>query len=459
MIDYNKLFDVAYSNTLSEDVKSLIYSNVLESIGEELNESLQIQQEDSCYVTLLNTLVNSTITEESLYNIIDMSFSGLSEEQIEEITEEFIRKAAIERLNEAAPAPIGLTGVAKENKKQQEAKTAKGNPIGLTGINRANTQASQSQPNQAPKAKGPSVMDRLKSAVGKVKSWVDKHKQPSGLDKLKATRDEKTRSAAEWGTSPSTKAEPKKTEVTPDTPAPAKGKLEIQVRRKPSGVEDYIGGKINSVKAARAEKKHETNKSVQKVLSAQKQAEEDIKKNEEALRDAEKDRKYEEMQAKKKASYASRAEKRKQTLEAKKKASSSDLNQAASTVAQNTQPEEQKELVHVRPRGGRKPKNANEALADFVLTLADTNISESALEEIVEMISNAKAAKKAVARDKEDYNNALKALDHAERNAILTKVPVNKEETSKLAQDAEAKGERYEKFKALAQKKYGIDCN
>ena len=507
MIDYNRLFDVAYSNTLSEDVKSLIYSNVLGSIGAELNESLQIQQEDSCYVAFLNTLVNSTITEESMYDIIDMSFSHLSEEQIEEITEEFIRKAALERLNEAAPAPIGLTGVAKEYKKQQEAKALKNKPVGLTGVNKAQATSN------TPKAKGPSVMDRLKSTVGKVKSWFDNHKQPSGLDKLKANREAQLRQSAELGTSPSPKAV-KKTEITPNTSVDAKGKLGVEVKRKPSGVEDFIGGKINNVKAARAEKSHQTSKGVKAANTAKQQAQNaetdaKIKKTKELgdrihkqvqddiarMDKDEADRKKAEQkedkrlraklrkdylkslekQAKEAAKQNNKKENKKEktdseqlkldvnTPKAKKTSkkdgkSNSKLNQASTTVAQNT--ESEKELVSVRPRGrrGRKLKDTNEALADFILTLADTNISESTLEEIVEMIANKEAAKKAIERDKKSYDSALNALNHIEKNALITKVPVDKEELSKLAKKAQEKGERYEKFKALAQKKYGIEC-
>lgn len=508
MIDYNRLFDVAYSNTLSEDVKSLIYNNVLESIGEELNESLQIQQEDSCYVTFLNTLVNSTITEESMYDIIDMSFSHLSEEQIEEITEEFIRKAALERLNEAVPAPIGLTGVAKEYKKQQEAKALKNKPVGLTGVN--NAQATSN----TPKAKGPSVMDRLKSTVGKVKSWFDNHKQPSGLDKLKASREAQLRQSAELGTSPSPN-EPKavkKTEITPNTSVDAKGKLGVEVKRKPSGVEDFIGGKINNVKAARASKPHQTSKGVQAVNNAHQQAQNaetdaKIKKTKELgdrihkqvqddiarMDKDEADRKKAEQKEDKRlraklrkdylkslkdqATQQNKKSKKKENKQEKtdseqlkldvntpkktgKKGgkSNSKLNQASTTVAQNT--ESEKELVSVRPRGrrGRKPKDTNEALADFILTLSDTNISESTLEEIVEMIANKEAAKKAIERDKKSYDSAVNALDHAERNAVLTNTPADKEELGKLAKKAQEKGERYEKFKSLAQKKYGIEC-
>ena len=103
----------------------------------------------------------------------------------------------------------------------------------------------------------------------------------------------------------------------------------------------------------------------------------------------------------------------------------------------------------------RKPKNSNEALADFICLMADTNISESAVEEIIEMISNKKAAEKAVERDYQEFSKAADALNKVEETKAKTGIsPVSTEQHKKMMEKAAAKGARYERFKALADKKF-----
>ena len=136
----------------------------------------------------------------------------------------------------------------------------------------------------------------------------------------------------------------------------------------------------------------------------------------------------------------------------KRQTSTKKADTVATNVAKAVEPKKEK----VKVKRGRKPKNTNEALADFVCLLSDTNISESAVKEIIGMISNKRAAKKAVERDQEDFKKALDALNHEERNATLTGVPVGTEKHDKLIKDAEEKGAKYERFKALASKKFGI---
>ena len=127
MLNYNKLFDVAYSNTLPEEVKSSILDNVLEGIGAELNESLQ--EEDSHYVVLIDTLVNSTISEASLNDTLDMIFSNVSEEVINEVSDAYINRAAknalkqrqatVKKQQDYGNRPIGLKGVERQAKERR----------------------------------------------------------------------------------------------------------------------------------------------------------------------------------------------------------------------------------------------------------------------------------------------------------------------------------------------------
>ena len=123
-IDYNKVFDVAYSNTLSEDVKISVLSKVLDKVGEELNESLN-EQSSHC-VEFINRIMDTSLSEDTVNSLLDYTFGELSEEEIDEITEEFKEfhaKQALTTLHEWDPAPVGLKGVERANK---EANAGKG---------------------------------------------------------------------------------------------------------------------------------------------------------------------------------------------------------------------------------------------------------------------------------------------------------------------------------------------
>lgn len=91
----------------------------------------------------------------------------------------------------------------------------------------------------------------------------------------------------------------------------------------------------------------------------------------------------------------------------------------------------------------------------FKALMKNTNISESVMEEIVEMISNKKAAEKAVERDYQNFAKNLDALNDLERQKLLTgSYPVSATKKQEMVQNAEKSGSRYERFKALYDKKY-----
>jgi hypothetical protein len=217
-MNYNMLFETLYSYTITEDVKSSIVERVKDRIGDELNEDLN---NGSHYVAFINTLLESDISDIALDETLELAFGGLSEEAIDKITEEFKKVAVIRAINEWDPAPVGLTGVRRAAEKTSE-----------------------------PKA--PSAMDRLKSAVGKVKGWakagVEKAKsamnQPTGIDKLKQMRASMVKNAVDMGTGPKSeepKAEVKleapkttrkvrvKKEITSKTPAKKGEQLKLEV--------------------------------------------------------------------------------------------------------------------------------------------------------------------------------------------------------------------------------------
>lgn len=436
MLDYNKLFDVAYSDTLPEAVKASIFENVLESIGAELNESLQT--EDSYYVSFLNTLINSTITEACLSDIIETTFNSLSEAEIENLTEEFIKASVVSYISEAGfgtPRPIGLTGLRKE-------------------LDRREGKAPQ------PQATKPSAMDRLKSAVGKVKSWVDKVRdinRPStmaGINKLQAQKDARVKKAVEMGTGPKATEAPKAEVKQAPPKAPKQSKAS-----KPAAPKLDKAAKATAPKASKINKATEESAKVKTPAKAKK-ATTAVKPDSEQLKlDVEQPKaEVKKTKAGAKGKTTKKVEpKVEQPVAAKnskkttKKTSTKKADVVANNVAKAVEPEKEK----VKVKRGRKPKNTNEALADFICLLSNTNISESAVEEIVEMISNKKAAKKAVDKEYKEFTKAADALNKAEEVSAKTNVPLNPELRDKLIKRAEKKGERYEHFKALADKKFG----
>jgi hypothetical protein len=443
MLDYNKLFDVAYSDTLPEAVKASIFENVLESIGAELNESLQT--EDSYYVSFLNTLINSTITEACLSDIIETTFNSLSEAEIENLTEEFIKASVVSYISEAGfgtPRPIGLTGLRKE-------------------LDRREGKAPQ------PQATKPSAMDRLKSAVGKVKSWVDKVRdinRPStmaGINKLQAQKDARIKKAVEMGTGP--KKEPKPEEPKPeepkpdDTPQPPAYRTEVYREPVKKAVEMGTGPKKEpkpddtpQPPAYRTEVKAEEPK-VEKTEAPK--AEKKTTKKATTKKTTKKTKELKVEEPKVETPTAKKNTSKKVT----KKTSTKKADSVAKSVANAVTPKSSKKKTTKKKavKVARKPKNTNEAIADMLCVLANTNISEAAVEEIVEMISNKKAAKKAVDKEYKEFTKAADALNKAEEVSAKTNIPLNPELRDKLIKKAEKKGERYEHFKALADKKFG----
>lgn len=91
----------------------------------------------------------------------------------------------------------------------------------------------------------------------------------------------------------------------------------------------------------------------------------------------------------------------------------------------------------------------------FKALMKNTNISEGVMEEIVEMISNKKAAEKAVERDYQNFSKQLDAINKIERQKVLTgSSSISPEQEQAMMDKAEKAGSRYERFKALYDKKY-----
>lgn len=400
---YNDLFDVLYSFEISEDTKSLIIENLQDQINEEVKEA-------SPYIQYINTLIKTDITNEALDEVLSMTFGSLSEAEIDEITEEFIKSAVISYIAEAGfkfygdPRPIGLTGLNKEVAKREA---------------------------QANQPKKPSAMDRLKSAVGKVKSWADKIRQdndnPIGLSRLQAEKEARINKAVKMGTGPETSEAPKAVK-NPASKKPA--------NRVPKAIKEPV----NNVATAAAEKpvKVTTNTSKKEVASGKAKTS---------------TRKPKVTAASGKSASTKNSTKSK--LNAAAQAQAEQIEAPKSPKKSPKSSSKGKELVKV----SKKKQNKNEAFDELINLLNGTTISETLLKEITEMKSNKEAARAAVERDYKDFTKAVDALNKVEETKARTGLsPVSPEQHDKMLKKAEEKGARYERFKSLADKKFGLEC-
>ena len=442
---YNKLFDVLYTTEISEEAKALI----VEKLNIQIDENAEAC---SPYVEYINTLINSNITEACLSDILDATFGKLSEAEVEAITEEFIKSSVISYISEAGfklygdPRPIGLTGLRKEAAKQE---------------------------NKAVEPKKPSAMDKLKSAVGKVKAWassLERQPNPVGLSKLQAEKDARIKKAVEMGTGPKAPEAPK-AEVKQAAPKAAKQPRASKVaalktvahKSEPKASKPAApkAPKLDkAVKAAEGEpKKVEKEPAKVKAPAKAKKATATVKPDSEQLKLDVEQPKAEEKKTKAgaKGKTTKKVEPKVETPTAEKKTSKKTSTKktdvVAKSVAQAAKPKTPKKKATKKQavKVTRKPRSTNEAIADMLCVLANTNISEAAVEEIVEMISNRKVAQKAIEKEEKGFADAANALNHEVEMSAKTGMPVNPE----IVKKAEKQAERYEHFKSLADKKFG----
>ena len=398
-MNYNRMFDLLFSEAITEDVKLAVVEKVRGKINEEVIES-------SPLTVLLSTLVyEEEVTEEALNDIIDIVFEGMTEDEIERVLEEFKRDTVVD-IMEWDPAPVGLRGVEREAAKQQ---------------------AKQNQPK---------AIDKLKSAAGKVKTWagnvaqkaaagikagVEKAKQaanqPTGLDKLKQMRSEMIDRAVKMGTGAKS-AEPKAEQLKMNFNKPAAEEPKVEPKAPKAEVKQPKP--VKPAKAPKAAKPKVKPEPQQEAPKAEVKQPKPVKP------------------AAKKT--------------APKKPS---VKKAKSAVAQAVAAAEEPKKEVVPVKRGRKKITANEALEEVVAIIKSTNISESTMEEIIEMISNKKAAEKAVEREYNRFTKAVAALNRIEELKAKTgSSPVSKETYDEMMKKAEACGNKYEQVKTLSDKKF-----
>lgn len=173
-VNYNELFNFLYSTRIPESLKD----EVLNTVELPIQESIELPSYMYECVNFLDTLAYSNMSEELVNELIDNVFEGCSEEFMEEVLEAYTRVKAYEYIVEGA-APVGLTGIAKENKAREEA--AKRAEARREAVGKAVDTFKSKAAEVGNKAK-----EGIKAAVGKVKDWYKKATQdrPIGLAKI-----------------------------------------------------------------------------------------------------------------------------------------------------------------------------------------------------------------------------------------------------------------------------------
>ena len=126
-MNYIELFNLLYSTRISESLKETII-NKLENypITEEINEC---SSEVEACIQLVDTLAESSITEDVMFSAIEEAFSKMDEEFINEVSDEYIKRKAQAGLKQREKAykevssnPVGLSQIDRVGSKLDKAK-------------------------------------------------------------------------------------------------------------------------------------------------------------------------------------------------------------------------------------------------------------------------------------------------------------------------------------------------
>ena len=167
MVDYNKLFDVLYSDTIPMTVKESIVENVKEQISEDIFEA-----EENPYINILNNLVYSEMSESTTNELIDKIFGNLSENEIEAITNKFIKESCVRVVSsgeipimEGSTDYVGLSKMDRDERKSH-----------IHGIDRTK---------KSPLDKLKGVVDKVKTAAKNSLPGYIMQDRPTGLSQIK----------------------------------------------------------------------------------------------------------------------------------------------------------------------------------------------------------------------------------------------------------------------------------
>ena len=187
-MDYNSLFNFLYSTKVSESTKT----EVAKKIEQPIEESSANNPLTETYLELLDTLAFSRISEDVANFVIDKTFNNLSEDFINEVSNEWIkrkvqdsltsRKNAVDNANKSVKS--GIVGLSQLRRQDQAQKSLE---AGKAKANAIQTRVNNQTPTDSASQKTEGAIGKMKSAVNKVKSWaspVSKSNDYVGLGRL-----------------------------------------------------------------------------------------------------------------------------------------------------------------------------------------------------------------------------------------------------------------------------------
>lgn len=501
-MNYIALFNLLYSTEISEATKDEIVNKINTSIS----ESYEVKPLVETYLELLDTLVFSTASESLIYNIIDETFSQLSEEAINEVSNEWVkrkvedsmkaRRSAADAANKSVKS--GVIGLSQLNRQAKtNAELAKGETKASRIMDKAAVRSGKTPTPSATDTSNTGVLGKLKSAVGKVKSWVDskspmpKEHDHVGLGRLVAAKANKDNIGAETLRQQSTHKvdgaskteEVKQPEVKAETPKADGVKSEVKaddatkatkgiVKTAKKKVAKVVEPEIKATEAPEAKKTTKTKgaKSEVKADDATKAAKKKVSKTAAEDNSTKEATEVKEIKQEDTPKVEAKAE------ESKPKKSSSDILKAKLARESANRRKDKERLLQTytdRVKGmtarpgydenevqdlngriealkkelGQNQVKANEALSDLAILLLDTNISENCFVEVMEMVAANKAnADKVKKRIEKEAAEAMDAL-HDDIAKGLPESPEKIENFSKIAKREEKFMKRYrEKF-------------
>lgn len=377
-MNYNSLFNLLYSTEISEATKAEIISKIQEPIV----ESCEVESLVETYLELLDTLVYSTASESLIYNIIDETFSQLSEEAINEVSDEWVkrkvqdsmaaRKGAADAANKSVKGGVvGLSQLRRQD--QAQSNLEKGQAKAASIQARLDKRTPVAKPKEEP-SKPEGAMSKLKSAVGKVKSFVSKaDKGPDyvGLSRAIGAKANKDNIGAETLRQQTThRTEAPAEEKQPEAKAPKAEKVK-QPKMKKEKQPEPVQQKLD-LKASKAEEKQPEVKAEVKADDATKAAKKTstraskISKAKKVVADAisnkeEKQQpevKAEEKQPEVKAETEASTETNKETKSSKKRTGSIKINVGSKIKKTEEAPAEEKQQAEAKTSTKEAPQTS-----------------------------------------------------------------------------------------------------
>ena len=451
-MNYIALFNLLYSTEISEATKD----EIVNKINTNISESYEVKPIVGTYMELLDTLVFSTASESLIYNIIDEAFSQLSEETINEVSNEWVKKkvgdslkarqSAVDSANKSVKS--GIIGLSQLNRQSQAQSNLEKGQQKAASIQARLNNRNQEAPAATPKSEtsnNTGVMGKLKSAVSKVKNWansVDKGPDHVGLSRLVGQEANKRNIGAETLRQQSTH----KVDGAPKTEEVKQPEVKAETPKA-----DEVKSEVKADDATKAAKKKVAKIAAEDNNTKEAPEVKEIKQENTPKVEA----KVEESKPKKSGLDTLKAKLARESANRRKDQERLLQTYTDRVKGMTARPGyDEKEVQDLNGRIealkkelGQNQVKANEALSDLAILLLDTNISENCFVEVMEMVAANKAnADKAKKRIEKEAGEAMDAL-HDDIAKGLPESPEKIENFSKIAKREEKFMKRYrEKF-------------